>query len=219
MRRWFPRYDGLAEDTRWRWVGRLLLVLAASLVVMWVAWPDSPGSIIDFETAGDDGAQAFLDAWTGWEGWGAAVAILADFPFLVAYGIGGALVLDGLIRWSTWLPRIVIRTLLWLAFLPIVAALCDVVENVALLVVIGGETSGWPDVAAGAADVKFVLLLPFYALLVVALVSGVLTKVSAAITRTAATLQRTITRVMSAIATVVAVVAFVSAMRVPGRRG
>jgi hypothetical protein len=199
-------------------VGALFGLLAVTGAVMLWIWPDGPGTIIEFEKAGDTGAPAFLTAWTGPDGAWAALAIVLDFPFLIAYGFGGALLLDGIARWSGPFGRTWVRILVWLAWLPLLAAVFDVVEDVALLVVIGGETEAWPDLAHSMANVKFGLIYGFYAVAVVALVSGVLAQVTSAISRLAASVQRKVTTVMSAVAKAVAGVAMVSAFRVPGRK-
>jgi hypothetical protein len=58
-----------------------------------------------------------------------------------------------------------------------VAAGFDVVENLALLVVLTDRTNGWPDLAASAAAIKFMLLNIAYAAAAVAIVSALLTRV------------------------------------------
>ena len=168
--RWWPPFDGVTEPERWRRVLALLGVLAVTGVAMVLIWPESPGDIVAFEKAGDVGAPAFLDAWTGWDGWRVALTLVLDLPFLVAYGLGGALVLDGVVRWSdtTWWSRI-LRRLVWL---PLVAAGFDVLENVALLVVVTDRVDAWPDIARVMANIKFAVLTAFYIALAAALIDA-----------------------------------------------
>jgi hypothetical protein len=169
-----PPFDGQTGEQRRR---RLLVcvgVFVLALATMGALWPPSPGNIVDFELAGDDGAQAYLDAWTGGDGMRAALAIVADLPFLVAYGLGAALVLDAVARWT---PGERGRFLARGAWVPIAAAAFDLLENICLLVVISGRADTWPDLAASFASVKFVLI---YAVTPVVLVGGL---VSAAVAR------------------------------------
>lgn len=166
--RWLPPYDGQTGAERLRRFG--VLVVGLSLVTMGLLWPPSPGNVVDFELAGDDGAQAFLDAWTGTDGLRVALAILADFPFLLAYGLGAALILDAVARWT---PGGFGRFLARGAWVPIAAAGFDALENLCLLVVLTGRTDTWPDLAETFASVKFVLIYgvtPF--VLVVGLLSA-----------------------------------------------
>jgi hypothetical protein len=174
--RWLPPFDGQTGEQRRRRLLVCLGVFVLALATMGALWPPSPGNIVDFELAGDDGAQAYLDAWTGTDGMRAALAILADVPFLVAYGLGAALLLDAVGRWT---PGDRGRFLARAAWVPIVAAGFDLLENLCLLVVISGRAETWPDLAASFASIKFVLI---YAVAPVALVAGL---VSGAISRRA----------------------------------
>src|SRR5690349_6343187 len=97
---WLPPFGGITERQRWTRVLASAAVLVVTAYLMTRRWPVGPGSIIDFELAGDDGARAYVYAWNTDEQRIAAQVILVDFIFLVAYGLGGALVLDGVARWS-----------------------------------------------------------------------------------------------------------------------
>jgi hypothetical protein len=171
-----PPFEGQTGEQRRRRLLVCLGVFVLALVTMGALWPPSPGNIVDFELAGDDGVQAYLDAWTGADGMRAALAIVADLPFLVAYGLGAALILDAVARWT---PGERGRFLARGAWVPIVAAGFDLLENLCLLVVISGRPDTWPDLAASFASVKFVLI---YAVTPVVLVGGL---VSAALSRRA----------------------------------
>jgi hypothetical protein len=175
--RWLPPFEGQTAAERRRRLLVCLLVFVLALVTMGALWPPSPGNIVDFELAGDDGAAAFLDAWTGTDGARAALAILADFPFLVAYGLGVALLLDAVAGWTPGRRGEVLARGAWV---PIAAAGFDVLENVCLLVVIAGRTDTWPDLAESFASIKFALI---YVVTPIFLVAGL---VSAGLARRAA---------------------------------
>ena len=172
--RWFPPFEGQTRETRRRRLFVCLGVFVLSLVTMGLLWPPSPGGVVDFELAGDEGAAAFLDAWTGSDGARAALAVLADFPFLLAYGFGVALLLDAAARWT---PGDRGRFLARGAWVPLAAAAFDVLENLCLLVVISGRTETWPDLAESFASVKFVLIYAVVPVVVVVdLVSAALAR-------------------------------------------
>ena len=174
--RWLPPFEGQTREQRRRRLLACLGVFVLSLATMGALWPPSPGNIVDFELAGDAGAQAYLDAWTGTDGMRAALAILADLPFLVAYGLGVALLLDAVARWT---PGDRGRFLARGAWVPIAAAGFDLLENLCLLVVISGRADTWPDLAESFASVKFFLI---YVVAPLVLVAGL---VSAALSRRA----------------------------------
>ena len=172
--RWLPPFEGQSREQRRRRLLVCLVVFLLALATMGALWPPSPGNIVDFEVAGDEGAPAYLDAWTGTDGMRAALAILADFPFLVAYGLGLALLLDAVARWT---PGERGRFLARGAWVPIAAAAFDALENLCLLVVISGRTDTWPDLAESFASVKFVLIYGVAPLvLVIGLVSAALAR-------------------------------------------
>ena len=115
--------------------------------------------IVDFELAGsDEEARSILDAW-GTRGKDAArTSLWLDFGFLVAYGAFGAL-LALVLRDAA--PAGPLRSAGRAAVAaPPLAAACDVVENVLLLLVLGGTGgSGAPVAAEVFARAKFTLLL------------------------------------------------------------
>ncbi|HEX2070233.1 MAG TPA: hypothetical protein VHF90_01120 [Thermoleophilaceae bacterium] len=141
------------------------IVAAALLVVLTVVdgqIQDSGGpGIVAFELARTaDRAAEILAEW-GADGQGSArLSLWIDFPYLIAYGaflalavaaIRDALAARGRQRWA--------RPGGAIAVLPIVAAACDVVEDVSLLLILDGETgSAAPAVAFAFALAKFVAL-------------------------------------------------------------
>jgi hypothetical protein len=163
-----PPFDGLSAESRRRRLVVLLAVFIGSLAVMFVLMPQGDETIIGFELAGDSEAEAYLDAWRDDGLWRIALVLIADFPFLVAYGLGLALIIDWLADRSRPLHEGWARFLARFAWFPIVAAGFDVIENLALLVVLTDRTEGWPDLAASAATIKFALLYVAYAATAVA---------------------------------------------------
>ena len=86
--------------------------------------------------------------------------LFIDFAYLVIYGVllwKGCLLLGARAgrRAVGWVTRSA-RTFAWAG---VIAAVCDAVENVALLLITYGHTAQpWPAVASGYASAKFVLL-------------------------------------------------------------
>lgn len=175
-RRYLPPYDSLTTADRRRWCGRLLALIVVTGAAIYLLLPDGMDTIVDFELAGDDEVAVYLDNWRPDGLWRVALAHIVDMVFLVAYGFGLALILDTVARWSAPLSSGWSRLLARGAWLPIVAAAFDVIENLALLVVLTDRTSGWPDLAASAASIKFALLNVSYVLVIVALVSAGVTR-------------------------------------------
>lgn len=173
---WWPPFEGL--DGRRR--GFRLLVLVAVLLVsgglMLLALPDGDKTIVGFELAGDAEAPAYLDAWRDAGLWRVALAVVLDFPFLVAYGFGGALIIDWLADRSRPLSNGWARFLGRFAWLMLVAAAFDVLENLALFVVVTERVDGWPDRAETLATVKFALLDVAYVGAAVAVLSAVIAR-------------------------------------------
>ena len=119
---------------RWLWVlgfasAALLLVLA--LLDLRMQDTGGPG-IIAFELAGSNAQATEIMAEWGAAGQDAArLSLWLDFPYLVLYG----------------------------AFLPAVAALCDVAEDVGLLLILDGRGgTRLPQIATAFALVKFAAL-------------------------------------------------------------
>ena len=146
-----------ARRRRLLWVSLALWLLSGLAMLPLNAWlTDHGASIVDFELARDDAAR-YLDGW-GDGTWRVTVSLILDYPFLVGYGVGSALLLlllaGALERRTSGLAAVVGPA----AWLPIAGAAFDAVENAFLLVVAADNTSTWPDLAALAATVKFVLL-------------------------------------------------------------
>ncbi|HEU4702201.1 MAG TPA: hypothetical protein VFS37_06925 [Conexibacter sp.] len=160
---------------RWLWIlGVATLVLGAILLLLDGRMQDAGGpGIVGYELARSSERAAEILAEWGSEGQDAARASLwLDFAYLVAYGallwlalraLRDALArraLDGFARFG---ERI--------AWLPLVAAACDAVEDVLLLLVLDGRGgAAAPAFAAAFASVKFVCL----GIVVIYLLAGLL---------------------------------------------
>jgi pimeloyl-ACP methyl ester carboxylesterase len=142
-----------------RWA---LFVAAALLGVVLLAidermWDEGGPGIVGFELAGDGGdARRVLGEW-GPDGRDAArLSLWLDFLFLAAYSGFWALAARGLgLRVWPLAP---------------VAGAFDALENVCLLVVLGGSTGTWPVLAASFATLKFLALTVVIGWVAVALV-------------------------------------------------
>lgn len=127
-----------------RWA-LLAVFVPCQLALVWLDLRLEPG-IVAFELAATPArSAAIVDGW-GPEGQRLALlSVAVDYPYLVAYGLGLALVA------RRFAPR--------LAVLPIAAAALDALENLCLLAVLRtGPAPLWTWGAAGLATVKFVLL-------------------------------------------------------------
>jgi hypothetical protein len=166
------------------WIlGIAMLALLAVELVFEGRMQDAGGyGIVDFEVAFTSGkAQEIMRAW-GTYGHDAAVASLwFDFLYLTAYGLFLWLairaVADGLrnrgrVRLAA--PAAAI------SLLPLIGAASDVVEDVFLLLVLGGHVpSAGPPLAGSFATLKFVCLAVAIVYLVVGLIAMVLARRSA----------------------------------------
>ena len=104
-------------------------------------WDEGGPGVVGFELAGFDGDSERILAEWGRDGRSAArISLLVDFPFLVAYSA----------FWALAVPR--------LRALAVAAGAFDALENVCLLIVLGGSTSTFPLLAATFATVKFACL-------------------------------------------------------------
>jgi len=117
-----------------------MLALGGALLVLGAPMTEHGHSILAFEfCAGAGDAERILRDW-GDEGRDAAhLSLLLDFPFLLAYSAFLFLANTGRVGRGA----------------AVLAGACDVVENLALLLVLDGRTDGWPVVAQGFATVKF----------------------------------------------------------------
>ena len=130
--------------------------------------------IVSFEVAFSKGeAQQIVSAWGG-EGHDAAqLSLWLDFLYLITYGLflwlairalGELLARRGLDRFA--------RPAGWIALLPLVAAVCDAIEDVFLLLVLGGRAQSLgPPLAGAFASAKFLCLAIAIAYLLAGLVA------------------------------------------------
>ena len=151
---WWPRFF-------WLLIGlNILLMIAFSVTGAPLTTEAAPYGVVSFELAGSVGkAEEILASWDANAQLRAAFSLGLDFLFMVAYastiafGCGMA---AQVLRRCGW-PFA--RWGNWLAWSVILAALLDVVENLALIIFIfGTETSPWPEIARWCAVSKFALV-------------------------------------------------------------
>ena len=145
-----------------------LSFLALTLVLMFVLLridaplqtDAAPMGIVSYELAGSvDGAQRILDSWDPTARLYAAFSLGLDYLYMPAYAIAIGLA-------CAWAAELWSKRLGWLAVVGVglawglmVAALCDAVENVALVtMLLSGVREPWPAVAFGCAALKFALI-------------------------------------------------------------
>jgi small-conductance mechanosensitive channel len=121
---------------------------------------EAPYGILSLELAGSQQrAKAILDSWDQAAQMRAAFIQGLDFLFLVLYSttIGLACLWAGeTLKRVGWSPSALGIPLAWGLWL---AAFCDALENVALVVMLFGSiTSPWPEIAVVCAVIKFVLI-------------------------------------------------------------
>lgn len=130
------------------------LFVLVGLLMRFTANPQP--SIVAFELAGNlEKANSLIQQW-GPEGQRLARRSLYwDFPFILAYSLGLALLLFRAYDWSLhrWLPYFLITAI---AALPLLAGLLDVGENLCLLQLLNGQQAEWlPMAARRLALIKF----------------------------------------------------------------
>jgi pimeloyl-ACP methyl ester carboxylesterase len=124
-------------------------------------WDEGGPGIIGFELAWDsEQSQRILAEWGDSGRDAARLSLWLDFLYLAAYAafwtLAARAARDAAVRHG-WRRLSAAGARLWP--LPIVAGAFDVLENVALLVQLGGaDGRGWPVVAASAATVKFLAI-------------------------------------------------------------
>ncbi len=158
------------------WCTRFIL---ATCVVMAVLWGVGQGLVVSKETGeplgieGRNDVVAFeLRAEEVLRNWDAAdtyeqrewsrrslaqISLWLDMAFLLLYA--NAIALACLLRSSAWRSRWGVGLALVLAWGMWLAGALDAVENLALLLVLGGASEPWPAVARAAALPKFGLVL------------------------------------------------------------
>ena len=133
---WAVRGLDRARRRRLLWISLAAWLVSGLAMLPLNAWLSDHGApIIEFEFAREDAAR-YLDQW-GDGTWRATVSLLLDYPFLLGYGVGSALLLllvrDALERRDGRQLATAARIAAWL---PLAGAAFDAVENAFLLVVI-----------------------------------------------------------------------------------
>jgi hypothetical protein len=152
----------------------LMLVVGAFSLPPIGEMADRGVGIIEYELARTTAEAERLNGLLGEEGRDALrTSLWLDYPFLVAYGVFGAALATVMAARSTERGRVGLGQLgRWVPFAPLLAALCDAIENAALFRVGAGHSDQpWPGIAFGFASTKF-------ALLAVALVYGLVSAVA-----------------------------------------
>ena len=146
-------------------IAALLLFLLLGLIDEDIKETGGPG-IVSFEVEfTSENARATLAQW-GEEGRDSAVLSLwLDYAFLVAYAAFFSLAVVALTEALGW------RRWAFLATFPLAAAVCDAIENAALLLTIGQDgEQPWPLIAGVFASIKFLLLTPAQLFVLIGLV-------------------------------------------------
>jgi hypothetical protein len=136
-------------------IAALLLFLLLGLIDEDIKETGGPG-IVSFEVEfTSENARETLAQW-GEEGRDSAVLSLwLDYAFLVAYAAFFSLAIIALTEALDW------RRWEFLAAFPLAAAVCDAIENAALLMTIGQDgAQPWPLIAGVFASIKFLLVTP-----------------------------------------------------------
>jgi hypothetical protein len=136
-------------------IAALVLFVLLGVIDEDVKETGGPG-IISFEVEfTSENARETLAHW-GEDGRDSAVLSLwLDYAFLVAYAAFFSLAVVAVTETLQW------RRWAFLATFPLAAAVCDAIENAALLMTIGQDgDQPWPLIAGVFAAVKFLLLIP-----------------------------------------------------------
>lgn len=140
-----------------------MLALTLTLIVLMrvpLQTSAAPAGIVSFELAGSEAqARAILDSWDAQTRGLADYSLRLDFLFLVAYSttIGLACLWAGSVLRGRNIPLTIGAPLAWGMWL---AALFDIMENIALLIELhGSPQSPWPQIARWCAIPKFALVL------------------------------------------------------------
>ena len=147
---------------RWLWIsGLATLVLLAVLAVLddRIQRTGGPG-IVGFELAGERArANEILADWGRSGREAARLSLWLDFPYLVAYGAFWSLAVAATRDWAASRRSARLARLGgFLVAFPLAAAALDAVENVGLLVVLGGGGGSFaPALATVCALAKFAL--------------------------------------------------------------
>jgi len=138
----------------------LALMIALLLIDVPLQTTAAPKGIISYELAGSiTEAQRILDSWNPTARLYAAFSLGLDYLYMPAYAIAIGLA-------CAWAAELWSKRRGWLAVVGVglawglmVAALCDAVENIALVtMLLSGVREPWPALARGCAAVKFLLI-------------------------------------------------------------
>jgi hypothetical protein len=138
----------------------ILLMIVFSVTGASLATEAAPYGVVSFELAGSEAnAREILKSWDADSQLRAAFGLGLDYVFMVVYASTiafGCGIISNLLQRKSW-PLAKWGNLL--AWAVILAALLDVVENIALTIIIfGAVASPWPEIARWCAIFKFSLI-------------------------------------------------------------
>ena len=137
------------------------ILLAALMVVdQPLRTPAAPNGIVSFELAGSlDNSRQIIDSWSIDAKVAAGMSLGLDYLFLLIYAAAIAMGCElAAQRTSQWRPAFG-RLGMLLAWSQLIAAACDMVENLLLFILLQGSTvQHLPALARGCALVKFSLV-------------------------------------------------------------
>ena len=140
--------------------------------------PEAPGGIISFELAKSlEQSQAMLDSWDTNAKINAGLSLGIDFLFLFAYGIFFAIACFSVAKKFkdriNWLYKLGV----YLAFLQLVAALFDAIENVALIKLLLGSNNGiHSSIAYYFVSIKFAIIAIGFIYIIMGLLTSLFQK-------------------------------------------
>ena len=156
----------------------ILIMLAMNMIGVSLTTTSAPAGIVSFELAFSPArAQEIINSWSQEGQLRAAFIQGLDFLFPLVYS--AALGLGCLLAGRVLLERRKPFTSLgaWLAWALILAAVCDYIENIALVnELFGNVVSPFPEIAGSCAVIKFTLLLLAIAYILYGLVVRLIAK-------------------------------------------
>ena len=140
-------------------VGTFIMLVVMQVVNTPLKTDAAPAGIVTFELTGSlQGAQVIMASWTGKAMTWAALSMGLDFLFLALYGLTIALACVLLAEGMT--SAVWISMGVWLAYAVLLAAVLDIIENIALIrLLLGADSPVLPILAKWMAIPKFLLVL------------------------------------------------------------
>ena len=120
----------------------------------------APGGIVSFEFSKDfDSAKDIINSWDDNAKLNAGLSLGIDYLFLVAYSLFFSISIYLISKRFQYKFALLRKIGVTLATLILVAALCDAIENFALIkLLIGSQNTIFPPIAYYFASIKFIIL-------------------------------------------------------------